>query len=219
MRVVDLSQQNSLLQTFLAELRNVSVQTDPMRFRRNLERIGEVMAYELSKTMVYEQQTIQTPLASISLPELSEQIVLATIFRAGLPLHAGFLNYFDHAQNAFVSAYREYTDDSHTEVKINIEYLASPRLEGKTLIIADPMLATGGSMELAYRALLTKGTPAKVHFCSVIAAKKAVDYLQEKIDSDNATLWLGAVDPLLNEQKYIVPGLGDAGDLAFGVKE
>ena len=219
MKVVNLSENNSLLGLYLAELRNKDIQHDPLRFRRNIERMGEIMAYEISKTLAYQPKEISTPLADIVVPALTDKIVLATIFRAGLPMHSGMLNYFDRAENAFVSAYREYTDDSHTDVRIVIEYLASPLLDGKTLIISDPMLATGGSMELAYKALLTKGNPATVHLCSVIAASPAVEYLQKQFGQENVTLWVGAVDPMLNEQKYIVPGLGDAGDLAFGTKD
>ena len=218
MKVVNLSEQPSLITSFVNELRDVNIQNDPLRFRRNIERIGETMAYEISKTLSYTTVTIQTPLASKPSVKPEKSIVLGTIFRAGLPMHHGMLNYFDRAENAFVSAYREYTDESHTDVRINIEYLASPRLDGKVLIIADPMLATGGSMELGLEAFLTKGQPAQIHLCSIIASEKAIDYLQTKM-SDNITLWVAAIDPILNQQKYIVPGLGDAGDLAYGVKE
>lgn len=219
MKVVNLSDHNSLLSIYVSEMRDVNVQHDSMRFRRNIERIGEVMAYELSKTLNYDLRELTTPLAPARCPQLADKVVLATIFRAGLPMHTGMLNYFDHAENAFVSAYREYTDESHTDVKINIEYLASPRLDDKVLVIADPMLATGGSMELAYKALLTKGTPRQVHLCCIIAAQQAVEYMKQVFTEDNITLWVAAVDPVLNERKYIVPGLGDAGDLAFGIKE
>ena len=218
MKVVNLSEQPSLITSFVNELRDANIQNDPLRFRRNIERIGETMAYEISKTLSYTPVTIQTPLASKPSVKQEKSIVLGTIFRAGLPMHHGMLNYFDRAENAFVSAYREYTDESHTDVRINIEYLASPRLDGKVLIIADPMLATGGSMELGLEAFLTKGQPAQIHLCSIIASEKAIDYLQTKM-SDNITLWVAAIDPILNQQKYIVPGLGDAGDLAYGIKE
>ena len=219
MKVINLSEQNSLVSLYVTEMRDVTVQQDSMRFRRNIERIGEIMAYEISKTLHYTRRTVTTPLADTSCPQLADKVVLGTIFRAGLPMHGGMLNYFDHAENAFVSAYREYTDETHTDVRINIEYLASPLLDGKVLIIADPMLATGGSMELAYKALQTKGKPRETHLCCIIAAEQAVDYMQRMFPEDNVTLWVAAVDPVLNERKYIVPGLGDAGDLAFGIKQ
>lgn len=217
MKVVNLSEQNSLLNKFLEELRSKDIQGDSMRFRRNLERVGEVMAYEISKTLAYDKKEVITPLEATQMDVPAEQIVLGTILRAGLPFHQGFLSYMDDAENAFVSAYRYYTDDKHSEVGIHIEYLASPSLDGKTLLLVDPMLATGGSMELAYKALLTKGNPAKVHMCCLIATKQAIDFLQSVMPED-VTLWAAAVDPVLNVHKYIVPGLGDAGDLAFGEK-
>lgn len=219
MNVINLSEQNSILTRFLAELRDVNIQKDPMRFRRNLERIGEVCAYEISKQLPYETVKVQTPLGKAPTALSAERIVLATIFRAGLPFHQGFLNYFDHAENAFVSAYRFYKDEECKEVGIKIEYIASPSLENKTLIIADPMLATGGSFELGYHAFCTKGVPATVHLCCVIAAQKGVDYIKKAFaDYENITLWCAAIDPELNEHCYIVPGLGDAGDLAYGEK-
>lgn len=217
MKIINLSEQNSLLNQFLKELRSKDIQGDSMRFRRNLQRIGEVMAYEISKTLAYKQEEVVTPLEATQMDVPAEKIVLGTILRAGLPLHQGFLNYLDGAENAFVSAYRSYTDDKHSEVAIHIEYLASPTLDGKTLLLVDPMLATGGSMELAYQALLTRGKPAHVHLCCVIATKQALDYLQSVMPED-VTLWVAVVDPVLNVHKYIVPGLGDAGDLAFGEK-
>ena len=198
-------------------MRNVEVQHDSMRFRRNIERIGEVMAYEISKTLHYEPETIQTPLAPIEVNALRDQIVLGTILRAGMPMHDGFFNYFDRAENAFISAYRRYTDESHTNVEIVVEYMAAPSIEGKVLILPDPMLATGGSMELAYKALLRHGQPKAAHFACIIASQQAVDYLQ-KVMPEDTTLWVAAIDPILNEHKYIVPGLGDAGDLCFGEK-
>ena len=160
---------------------------------------------------------MRTPLDVATCQVLDEQVVLATIFRAGVPFHQGFLNYFDHAENAFVSAYRKYIDDEHFDV--HIEYLASPRIEGKTVIIADPMLATGSSMELSYRALLTKGEPKHIHVASVIASRQAVEYIKQTLPAEKTTLWLGAIDEELNSHSYIVPGLGDAGDLAYGTKE
>lgn len=199
------------------EMRNVDIQHDPLRFRRNLERLGEIMAYEISKTLKYRNEEITTPLAKTSCPVIDDKIVLATIFRAGIPFHQGFLQYFDHAENAFVSAYRKYKEKENFDVCI--EYLASPRLDGKTLIIADPMLATGASMELSYRALLTKGEPAHIHVASVIASTAAVEYIRATFPQEKTTLWAGAIDPEINSHSYIVPGLGDAGDLAYGVKE
>lgn len=216
MKVINFAETPSLVSQYLSEMRDVVVQHDPLRFRRNLERIGEIMAYEISKTLKYKTVDVTTPLAVAKCPVIDEQIVLATIFRAGIPFHQGFLQYFDGAQNAFVSAYRKYKEKENFE--ICIEYLASPLLEGKTLVLCDPMLATGASMELSYRALLTKGTPGKVHIASVIASRKAVDYLAA-VMPDDATLWVGVIDDEINAHSYIVPGLGDAGDLAYGVKE
>lgn len=217
MEIIDFARQSSLINQYMMELRNVDIQPDMLRFRRNLERIGEIMAYEISKTMTYRTEEIQTPLDTATCRVLDEKVVLATIFRAGVPFHQGFLNYFDHAENAFVSAYRKYKEKENFDVCI--EYLASPHLDGKTVIIADPMLATGASMELSYRALLTKGTPARIHVASVIASQKAVDYIASTFPADRTTLWIGAVDPHINAHSYIVPGLGDAGDLAYGIKE
>ena len=198
-------------------MRNVDIQGDRLRFRRNLERLGEIMAYEISKTLRYKTIEITTPLDKAKCNVIDEQIVLGTIFRAGVPFHQGFLRYFDDAENAFVSAYRKYKEKENFD--ICIEYLASPSLEGKTLILCDPMLATGASMELSYKALLTKGTPAHVHIASVIASRQAVDYLKKVLPAENTSLWLGVVDDKINAHSYIVPGLGDAGDLAYGIKE
>jgi len=216
MNVIDLSSSNSVLNSFIAELRNIQVQRDPMRFRRNLERTGEVMAYELSRTLNYSREKINTPLASTEVNLISNNIVIGTVFRAGLPFHNGFLNYFDHAENAFVSAFRKYRDNEKFDIEI--EYIAAPELTGKTLILADTMLATGLSFELALQALLTKGIPEQIHLCSVIASSPGIGYLQKKIHHPSVTLWCAAVDPVLNEHAYIVPGLGDAGDLAYGIK-
>ena len=201
----------------MTELRDVNIQKDMLRIRRNLERIGEIMAYEISKTLDYDTVDTLTPLAMAKSEVIATQVVLATIFRAGVPFHQGFLNYLDHAENAFVSAYRKYKEKENFDVCI--EYLASPRIDGKTLILADPMLATGASMELSYRALLTKGTPAQIHVASVIASQQAVDYVAEHFPSDRTTIWIGAIDKEINSHSYIVPGLGDAGDLAYGTKE
>lgn len=216
MKVYNFADHNSIVNQYMAELRDVDIQRDMLRFRRNLERIGEIMAYEISREVSYRDAPVRTPLGTARCRLLDDRLVLATIFRAGLPFHQGFLNIFDHAQNAFVSAYRKYTDDDNFDVFI--EYIASPRLDDKTLLLVDPMLATGSSMELSYRALLTKGIPAHVHVASVIASQQAVDYIADHFP-DDATLWVGAIDPELNAHSYIVPGLGDAGDLAYGDKE
>lgn len=219
MKVINLSEQNSILGRFLAELRDVNIQKDPLRFRRNLERIGEICAYEISKQLHYETVKVQTPLGKAPTALSNDQIVLGTIFRAGLPFHQGFLNYFDRAENGFVSAYRYYKDEECKEVGIKIEYIASPNLTDKTLIVADPMLATGGSMDLALQAFHTKGQAKEIHLACVIAARDGVDYLEDLYaDRDDITLWCAAIDKKLNDHSYIVPGLGDAGDLAFGEK-
>lgn len=217
MEIHDFALTPSLVSQYMAELRDVNVQNDMMRFRRNLERIGEIMAYEISRTMKYDTVEVTTPLDTARCQVVGEQVVLGTIFRAGVPFHQGFLNFFDKAQNAFVSAYRKYKEKENFDVFI--EYLASPRLDGKTLILADPMLATGASMELSYRALLTKGTPAHIHVASVIASQAAIDYIKQTFPADRTTVWVGAVDSEINSHSYIVPGLGDAGDLAYGIKE
>ena len=217
MQVINFAENRSLINQYMTELRDTKIQTAMLRFRRNLERIGEIMAYEISKTLDYDIIDTATPLATAKSEIISTPLVLATIFRAGVPFHQGFLNYFDHAENAFVSAYRKYKEKENFDVCI--EYLASPRLEGKTLILADPMLATGASMELSYRALLTKGEPAHIHVASVIASRQAVDYIEAHFPKDKTTIWIGAIDPEINSHSYIVPGLGDAGDLAYGIKE
>lgn len=216
MKIINFAEQPSLMSQYLLEMRDVNVQKDQMRFRRNLERVGEIMAYEISKTMRHKTVDITTPLATAHCQTLDEQVVLGTIFRAGVPFHQGFLRYFDYAENAFISAYRKYTDNENFDVCI--EYLASPKIDGKTVILCDPMLATGSSMELSYRALLTKGTPAHVHIASVIASRKAIEYIKSVMPEDT-TVWVGVIDDELNAHSYIVPGLGDAGDLAYGVKE
>lgn len=216
MEIINFDNSPSLVSQYLTELRDVKVQNDMLRFRRNLERIGQIMAYEISKCIRYKTETIDTPLAKCDSRVIEDNIVLATIFRAGIPFHQGFLDYFDSAENAFVSAYRKYKEKENFDVFI--EYIASPDINGKTLVIVDPMLATGTSMELSYRALLTKGTPARIHLASVIASQKAVDYIGDHFPGDITTLWTGAIDPVINEHSYIVPGLGDAGDLAYGTK-
>ena len=219
MEIINLGKTPSVLNQFIAELRDVRIQQDSLRFRRNIERIGEVMAYEISKRLSHDVKAIQTPLgiAPMSLPD--ERLVIGTILRAGLPFHQGFLNIFDQAGSAFVSAFRQYTDPEHQHFDIHIEYIASPRLEGKTLLLVDPMLATGSSMELAYQALLTKGQPDHIHAVAIIASQQAVDYMEQLMPAERTTLWVAAIDPELNENAYIVPGLGDAGNLAFGDKD
>lgn len=214
--VINFADTPSLVNRYMLELRDVNIQKDPMRFRANLDRIGEIMAYEISKRLEYRDVEVQTPLGKAICREPADKIVLATILRAGLPFHHGFLNYFDRAENAFVSAYRKYREKGDT-FDVLVEYMASPSIEGKTLILVDPMLATGSSMELAYRALLQKGTPASVHVASVIASQQSVDYVCEHLPA-GTTVWLGDVDPEINAHSYIVPGLGDAGDLAYGEK-
>lgn len=217
MEIINFVDYPSLVSQYMSELRDVNVQSDMLRFRRNLERIGEIMAYELSKRMRYKTVDVQTPLSVAQCQVLDEDVVLATIFRAGIPFHKGFLDYFDRAQNAFVSAYRKYREKENFDVFI--EYIASPNIDGKTLVIADPMLATGASMELSYRALLTKGEPAHIHVASIIASQQAIDYVRRTFPDEKTTVWVGAIDDVINEHSYIVPGLGDAGDLAYGIKE
>lgn len=218
MKIVNFSENNSLLNSFVCEIRDVNIQNDRLRFRRNIERIGEIMAYEISKSLAYKSRQVQTPLGFLDVNVPDEQIVLGTILRAGVPFHHGFLNYFDSAENAFVSAYRKYKEKNHQLFDIFIEYIASPKIDGKTLIITDPMLATGGSMELTYHALLTKGEPQNIHVATIIASRQAIDYCVEHFPG-NTTIWAAAIDPELNEHSYIVPGLGDAGDLAYGHKD
>lgn len=211
-----LGQENSLFNTFTSELRSIDVQKDSMRFRRNLERIGEIFAYEISKELEYEEKEIATPLGIITMKLLKEQPVLATILRAGLPLHQGMLNYFDRADNAFISAFRKHYRDGTFEIQV--DYMSAPELDDRILIIADPMLATGKSMYLAYQELLSNGVPKHTHIVSSIASVQGLEYLQSKLSPVNCTIWLGAVDEELTAQSYIVPGLGDAGDLAYGCK-
>lgn len=215
MQVNNLQQQHSILNKFVAELRDVSIQRDAMRFRKNIERIGELLGYELSKSLDYKATTVTTPLGESKTALHSDQIVVCSILRAGLPLHNGLINCFDRAENSFISAYRHHT--SATEFEIKVEYLATPSLEGKTLIIADPMLATGRTFINVLEALKPMGTPNKIHLVSVIGSQTGIDYLNGLLD-DEVTLWIAAVDEKLNEKGYIVPGLGDAGDLSFGSK-
>ena len=210
-----LSQQNTVLNKFIAQIRDREVQTDSMRFRRNMERIGEITAYELSKELNYTPRTVETPLGEAVVQQIDDRIVIATILRAGLPFHQGFLNYFDDAQNAFVSAYRKSTKDGKFTVKV--EYISCGDLEGKTLLLVDPMLATGSSLVLAYNALCERGgTPAHTHVASVIASEQGVDYVMKNMPRQTTTVWVAAVDEELTSRSYIVPGIGDAGDLAYG---
>lgn len=202
----------------MLELRSIEIQKDPMRFRINLDRIGQIMAYEISRRLNYADVDVQTPLGTACCQTPSDRLVIATIMRAGIPFHHGFLSLFDHAENAFVSAYRRYREKGDS-FDVLVEYLASPALDGKVLLLVDPMLATGSSMELAYRALLTKGTPEHVHVASVIASRKGVDYVKEHFPADRTTIWTAAIDEEVNAHSYIVPGLGDAGDLAYGEKD
>ncbi|GDX52201.1 uracil phosphoribosyltransferase [Bacteroidota bacterium] len=212
--VVDLSKTNSLINQFVSEIRDIEIQNDRLRFRRNIERVGEIAAYEISKTLEFQKRSIQTPLGKIDIPVLKEQPVLGTILRAGLPLHNGLLNYFDQADNAFISAYRHHHEDGTFEIKL--EYMASSSIENKILIIADPMLATGNSMALTLQEVFKLGKPKHTHIVSVIASEAGIEKVRNLID--NFTLWTGAIDKELNSLSYIVPGLGDAGDLAFGEK-
>ena len=213
--VHDLSKKTSIFNTFIGELRDVTIQKDSMRFRKNLERVAEILGYELSKQLEYETKIVTTPLGEAEVSVLKEQPVLATILRAGLAMHQGLLNHFDQAESAFVSAYRKHT--TAEDFDIHVEYLAAPSLDGKTLIISDPMLATGNSMVMVYKALLKQGRPAKIHVVAAIAAPEAIEFVQKHLP-DNTTIWVGAIDRELTAQSYIVPGLGDAGDLAYGVK-
>lgn len=219
MEIINFADTPSLVSRYMLELRDLNIQTDPLRFRHNLERIGQIMAYEISKRLDYKRIDVPTPLGIAPSLTPADRVVLATILRAGLPLHQGFLSYFDRAENAFVSAYRKYRDKDSDKFDVLIEYLASPSIEGKVLMLVDPMLATGASMELGYRALLTRGNPKHIHVASVIASQQAIDYVKKTFPEDKTTVWVGAIDPELNPHAYIVPGLGDAGDLAFGEKE
>ncbi len=216
MELINLSEQESILNHFIREIRDVNLQNDSMRFRRNLERIGEVFAYEISKRMHFYTEDITTPLGISKEKLISEKLVLATILRAGLPFHQGFLNYFDQSENAFISAYRKH--GKKDEFKVIIEYISCPEIHNKTIILCDPMLASGISMVLALEAILAKGNPNHVHLVSVIASKDGVNYLRQNAPLKEFTLWTAAIDEEMTHQSYIVPGLGDAGDLAFGKK-
>jgi uracil phosphoribosyltransferase len=216
MKVVNLGKQNSIFNHFIREIRDVDIQNDSMRFRKNMERIGEVFAYEISKKMEYQDKEVTTPLGISTESLILEKPILATILRAGLPLHQGFLNYYDSSDNCFISAYRKNKKGGDFEVKI--EYMSSPELDGKTIILCDPMIASGASMILAMEAILTKGKPKHIHIVGVISSSEGIDYLKQNIPTQNCTLWIAAEDSEMTSQSYIVPGIGDAGDLAFGEK-
>lgn len=217
MAVINLGKKNSILNRFVSQMRDKEVQKDSLRFRKNLERLGEIFAYEISQVLEYSGKQVITPLGIAEVPTYDDNIVIATILRAGLPLHQGLLNFFDDAQNAFVAAHRKY--DKGEDYHINIEYVSSPDLTGKTLIIADTLLATGASLEIAYRKLCENGEPAHTHLVCPISSAYAVEYIQKHLPSDRVTLWVAAIDEELTSRSYIVPGLGDAGDLAYGVKK
>ena len=214
--VHNLSESNSVFNHFIAEIRDVNIQKDSMRFRRNMERIGEVLGYELSKTLTFKKAEVTTPLGIAPTDLMAEQPVIASILRAGLPMHQGVLNIFDKAENSFISAYRRHHKDG--EFEVHVEYMASPNIDGKTLILVDPMMATGSSMVLVYKSLLQMGTPKKIHIISAISSKEAVEYVMSKLPK-GSDLWVGAIDAELTAQSYIVPGLGDAGDLSYGSKK
>jgi uracil phosphoribosyltransferase len=214
--IQNLSLQHSIFNQFVAELRDTAIQKDGMRFRRNLERMGEIMSYEISKKLNYETRETQTPLGIAQTSHLVAQPVIATILRAGLPMHIGVLNYFDQAENAFISAYRKHHKDNSFD--IHVEYVSSPNLNGKTLILCDPMIATGSSIVLAYKAILEKRTPKHTHIISAISSQQGVDFVKANLPTNDFTIWCGAIDEELTSHSYIVPGLGDAGDLAYGVK-
>lgn len=214
--VRDLSKENSIFNEFIAEIRDAQIQKDSLRFRRNLERIGEVMAYEISKTFPFEDQAVITPLGTANGPRIAEQPVLATILRAGLPMHQGLLNYFDRAESSFISAYRKHHKNADS-FEVELEYMSSPDITDRVLIVSDPMLATGRSMVLCHRALIQKQKPSRTHVVIAIASTEGVTYVRKHLPSDTM-IWVGAIDEEMTAQAYIVPGLGDAGDLAFGVK-
>ena len=217
MKINNLSKQHTVFNQFMAEIRDIYIQKDSMQFRRNLERVGEIMAYEISKTMIYENRPVTTQLGVSNCEVLVEQPVLATILRAGLPLHQGLLNYFDKAENTFISAYRIHHENDDA-FEVEVEYLASPDLQGKTVILCDPMVATGSSMVLAYKALLERGTPRHIHVATVIASQQGIQFIEKHLPA-GTTVWAGDIDHELTPRSYIIPGLGDAGDLAYGSKE
>lgn len=216
MQIHHLSENNSVLNHFLGQIRNVNVHTDSMRFRRNIERIGEIMAYELSKTLEYKEIEIQTPLGTKNTTEIANQVVICSILRAGLPLHTGFLNYFDAAENGFISARRHHpNNDDYFDILV--EYQAIADFNGKNLLLVDPMLATGQSIVAVFNRLIERGTAKEIHIAVVIAAPEGIAYLEQHLP-DNCHLWIATLDESLDEHSYIVPGLGDAGDLSYGTK-
>ncbi len=216
MEIINLCSSNSVLNQFIIEMRDNTIQKDSMRFRRNLERLGEIFAYEVSKTLKYKSIDVNTPLGIATSNAIADEIVIASIMRAGLPLHNGILNYFDKAQNSFVAAYRKYGKDN--KFSIQVEYASSTDIDGKVLILADTMIATGASIILTYRKLCEKGAPDRLHIVGAIASKEGVDNLAKSIPNDNTTLWVAAIDEELTNKSFIIPGLGDAGDLAYGTK-
>jgi len=216
MIVHDFSTEKSLLNQFIAEIRDLTIQKDAMRFRKNIERIGEILSYELSKTLEFSSKNIKTPFGNKNIKIPQNELVLCSVLRAGLPLHQGLLNYFDKAENAFISAYRHHRDNADA-FEVIVKYLASPSLNNKTLILTDPMLATGKTLENVFEALKKNGIPKQIHIVSVIASRRGVDYVSS-IFPENTHLWIATIDEELNNKGYIIPGLGDAGDLSFGVK-
>ncbi|MFV8225846.1 uracil phosphoribosyltransferase [Christiangramia aquimixticola] len=216
MQVQEILRTNSIANKFISQLRDVNIQKDRMRFRRNIERLGEIMSYELSKELNYQDNKVQTPLGESTISNPTNEVVICSILRAGLPLHQGILNYFDDAENSFISAYRHHPNNDE-KFEILVEYLASPSLEGKTLILADPMLATGRSFCNVLKALETMGKPAKIHLVSVIGSLEGIEYLKKEFP-ENSKLWIATIDKELDSNGYIVPGLGDAGDLCYGGK-
>ena len=215
--VIDFSEQRSVLNQFMAEIRDKKYQQNRLLFRNNIMRIGQMMAFELSKRLEYKPKTVTTPLGTLDIMLPHDELVIATVLRAGLPFHEGFLSVFDHADNGFVSAYRMYTNREHTEVGVHTEYMAAPSVKNKTLVITDPMLATGGSMAASIEALLKTGRPRRIHICCVIATPEGIEVVKDVLP-DGSCIWCAAIDPGMNEQKYIVPGFGDCGDLCFGEK-
>ena len=217
MKVINFAEQNTVINQYMSELRDKSYQKNRLLFRHNIKRIGEMMAYELSRVLDYKPKTVTTPLGTIDINLPKDDLLIATVLRAGLPFHEGFLHVYDKAANGFVSAYRMYTNREHTEVGVHTEYMAAPSCKGKTLVIVDPMLATGGSMAASYEALIQTGKPHKVHIACVIATPAGLDVLRETLPEDTV-VWCAAIDPGMNANKYIVPGFGDAGDLCYGEK-
>ena len=217
-RIKKLGEYNSVINNFISELRNVDIQNDRFRFRKNLERLGEIFAYEISKTLEYKSETVVTPLGSLEMNVLKEQPVLATVLRAGLPMHQGFLNIFDKADNAFIAAHRKY--DKNENYDISIEYYSTADINDKILIVIDPMLSTGESLVRCINDLLSEDmTPKEIHVANILASKDGIEYLNRSLNNVNVTIWVGAIDEELTAKAYIVPGLGDAGDLAYGKKE